>query len=265
MLPELLRSLTLRAPGWARRLGLVHEHVAITFRRRRAAQAWEPHLQASRAAILAATDRCAQRRRALVIGAGDGADVPVAELAARFDELVLTDVVLGPELRRWVRRSRRRVRAEIWDASGALERLARERANADAAHLAAVFAQADPGAPPGDEPDLVISANCISQLGVVPLDAFAAAEDDAFVRRCAAAAARRHLGWLAARSGVRVLLGDLARLDLAPDGRELRRELVPGLEHLRPPDRSWRWMIAPRPELSREFDRVHEVGAWIDG
>ena len=261
MLPELLRSLTLHAPPWAHRLGLVHEHVAITFRRKRTKTAWAPHLAASKAAILSAARRCRTRRRALVIGAGDCADVPVSELAARFDEVVLTDAVLGPEMRRHARKSRGKIRAEIWDATGALTSLAAESHALGPDAAEAVFANADAGPPPGGEPDLVVSANCISQLGVVPLDRFAHVDEN----RCAAAAARRHLHWLSKRAGIRVLLADRVRIDLSETGAELRREHTPGMNGLRQPNELWRWDLAPIPELSREFHRIHEVGAWIDG
>lgn len=259
MLLELLRSFTLHAPPLARRLGLVHEHVAITFRRRRMKAAWAPHLAASRTAILAAAERCTTHRSAFVIGAGDCADVPVAELAARFDEVVLTDVVLGPEMRAFARRSGGRIRAEVWDTTGALATLARQPSSLASSEIEALFAHSDPGPPPGGEPDLVVSANCISQLGIVPLERFSEADE----ARCAAAAARRHLQWLKERPGVRILLGDRARLDISENGRELHRELSPGMNGLREPDRSWQWHLAPIPELSREFNRVHEVGAWI--
>jgi hypothetical protein len=128
-----------------------------------------------------------------------------------------------------------------------------------------LFASSDPGVPPGGEADLVVSANCLSQLGLIPADRLAVAKmDDELASRCAHVAALRHLAWLAARSGVRVLVSDLARLDIAPDGRELaNRTIFEGLE-LRPPDQSWRWDLAPIPEWSREWHRIHEVGAWID-
>ncbi|WP_044891473.1 hypothetical protein [Opitutus terrae] len=70
---------------------------------------------------------------------------------------------------------------------------------------------------------------------------------------------------LAARSSVRVLLGDLARLAVSADGEELKRELVPGMDGLRPPDRSRRWQLAPILEFDPHFHRVHEIDAWIDG
>lgn len=266
MLAELFRYFTLRCPPWARLLGLAYEHAAIATRHRRTATAWAPHLEQSRAAILAAADRCKSRRRVLVIGAGDCRDVPVAELAARFDEVLLTDVVLGPEIRRLAKRSGGRIRAEIWDATGALAELARGVRSLSGNEAVEILSRSDAGPPPGGEPDLVVSANCVSQLGMVPCDRLHAAEDDdKLADRCTAAAARRHQQWLAARSGVRVLLGDRARLDIAPDGRALKREPMPGMDALRKPDRTWRWLLAPIPEWSPEYDRVHEVGAWIDG
>jgi len=266
MLRELLRTLLVSSPSWARRLGLAHENAAIAARHRRCAAAWAPHLAASREAILAAADRCLRRRAALVIGAGDCLDVPVAALAGRFEAVVLADVVLSPAARRCARRAPDRVRCLAWDATGALARLAAATPQADPAEIRRLFAEADPGPPPGGEPDLIVSANCISQLGLVPAHSLPAADrDSSFPDRCAEAAARRHLSWLAARPGVRVLIADAARLDVAPDGSILKRENLRARFGLRPPDRAWRWDLAPIPEWSPDFSRVHEVGAWFDG
>jgi hypothetical protein len=247
-------------------LGLAHEHAAIAARHARVREAWQPHLEASREAILAGADLCTSRRRALVIGAGDCLDVPVAELAGRFDSVLLTDVVLSPAARRWERRLPGRVHCIQWDTTGALDALAPRRRTIRSAGAVSLFASADPGPPPDGEPDLVVSANCLSQLGLVPAHALAAADnDERLPDRCAAAAAKRHLDWLAARRGVRVLLADSARIDLAPDGRQLKREDLRNRFGLRAPDRLWRWNLAPIPEWSPDFHRVHEVGAWFDG
>lgn len=260
-----IHRLLVRSPSWARQLGLAREHVALAARHDRVHAAWTPHLAASRAAILAGAERCASRHRALVIGAGACRDVPVAELTAQFDEVILADVVIGLTARRLARTFRGRVRAVTWDATGTLARLAEEAARLDATGVHQLFATADAGPPPGGEPDLVVSANCMSQLGLVPAHYWDLRRvDEAFKDRCALAAARRHLTWLGERQGVRVLIADMSRLDLAPDGRELKRDsVIDGLK-LRPPDRTWRWNLAPIPEWSPKFHRVHEVGAWID-
>lgn len=266
MLREFVHTWLVSCPPWARSLGLAHEHAAIAARHRRVRAAWASHLAASRQAILAGADRCPQRRLALVIGAGDCLDVPVEELAATFAQVVLADVVLSPRARWRARRAGGRVRCVCWDATGALERLAAARGirSAEARRL---FEEADPGPPPFQgEPDLVVSANCLSQLGLVPGHALPAAEEDeGLPDRCAAAAARVHLAWLARRPGLRVLLADTARLDLDAGGRVVKRDDLRGRFGLRQPDRQWRWELAPVGEWSPRGQRVHEVGAWFDG
>jgi len=265
MLRELIDALRTRCAPGARALGLAYEAAAIAARHRRAGKSWAPHLTACREVILRGAARCRKRERVLVIGAGACFDVPVAELAAQFSEVILADVAVSAVARRWQRRLPGRVRAVAWDATGVLAPLAAKKRTLTATEVMELFASSDPGIPPDGEADLVVSANCLSQLGLIPADQLAAAEaDDELPARCANVAARRHLAWLAVRPGVRVLISDVVRIDIAPDGSELaRRTIFEGLE-LRSPDQSWCWDLAPIPEWSHEWHRVHEVCAWID-
>jgi hypothetical protein len=266
MMFDFLRAWLPECPPWARELGLLHEHQAIARRHQRMQTAWAPHLRASREAILAAAERCPQRRSVLVIGAGDCLDVPVAELAAIFPRVVLADIVVGRAARALARKFPGRVECVAWDASGALAPVAARKAALSAAEAPRLFEQAAAGPPPGGEADLVVSANCISQLGLVPGHALPATAKDADLPdRCAKAAGRRHLQWLAARTGVRILLADIERLNLSPEGKVLKRESLSARYGLARPDRQWRWDLAPIPEWSPDFHRVHEVGAWIYG
>lgn len=252
------------APSWARELGLVREHRAIAKRHARVPAAWAPHLAASRAAVLWAAEKCPARHRALVIGAGDCLDVPVAELAERFERVVLADIVVGAEARRWAKKFPGRVICANWDASGALAAVAAKKETLTPGAALEIFKAAEAGSPPEGEADFVVSANCISQLGLVPGHSLPAAEKDADLPdRCAKAAARRHLDWLAQRTGVRLLLADMARINVGADGRVLKRESLSERYGLRSPDRTWRWDLAPIPEWSPDFHRVHEVGAWV--
>jgi len=266
MFARLFRNFLTICPPAARQLGLLKEHEDIAKRHARVRAAWAPHLASSKQVVLEAAALCPARRRALVIGAGDCLDVPVAELAGLFGEVVLADIVTSAEVRRRERELPGRVRGVNWDASGALAALAAVRETVAPHEAPEIFARADPGQPPGGEPDFIVSANCISQLGLVPGHSLPAyAKDKGLPERCAKAAARRHLAWLAQRPGVRVLLADAARLDLGPDGRQLKKETLHERFGLPKPDRTWRWDLAPIPEWSRDFHRVHEVGAWIYG
>ncbi len=206
---------------------------------------------------------CARRRCVVIVGAGSCLDVPVAELAQQFEMVVLADVVTSLPARRFARRFPGRVRLVTWDATGALERLVAAKCGTPA-EIAACFEEAEPGALPGGAPDLVVSANCLSQLGLV-VDTLAPGCTDDERWRGVAAAARRHLAWLDGQPGVRLLLADVARLEVPPAGAEgLREDCLEGLG-LREPDRRWRWDIAPIPEYSARVHRVHEVGAWLAG
>jgi len=264
MLFRILRRLATSCSPAARQLGLLREHEDIARRHLRVRSAWASHLAESRQVVLDTAQRCSRRRRALVIGAGDCLDVPVAELAAIFDEVVLADIVTSAEVRRWARKLPGKVRTVNWDASGALATLAAARETVAGHEALEIFAHADPGPPPGGEPDFIVSANCISQLGLVPGHSLAATgKDKGLPDRLAKVAAKRHLEWLERQPGVRLLLADAARLDLAPDGRVLKRETLHERFGLPKPARTWRWDLAPIPEWSRDFHRVHDVGAWV--
>lgn len=266
MFTRLFRNFLTSCPPAGRQLGLLKEHEDIAKRHARVRAAWAPHLASSKQVVLEVAARCPSRRRALVIGAGDCLDVPVTELAGMFGEVVLADIVTSAEVRRRERELPGRVRGVNWDASGALAALAAVRETVAPHEAPEIFARAEPGPPPGGEPDFIVSANCISQLGLVPGHSLPAyAKDKGLPERCAKAAARRHLAWLAQRPGVRVLLADAARLDIGPDGRQLKKETLHERFGLPKPDRTWRWDLAPIPEWSRDFHRVHEVGAWIYG
>lgn len=266
MFARLFRNFLTDCPPAARQLGLLREHEDIAKRHARVRAAWAPHLAESRKVVLEMAQRCPRRERVLVIGAGDCLDVPVEELAGMFGRVVLADIVTSAEARRWERRLPGRVQGVNWDASGALAALAAVRETVAPHEAPEIFARADPGPPPGGEPDYVVSANCISQLGLVPGHSLPAyARDKSLPDRCAKAAARRHLAWLDERPGVRLLLADAARLNIGPDGRQLKKETLHERFGLPKPDRIWRWDLAPIPEWSRDFHRVHEVGAWIYG
>jgi hypothetical protein len=52
-------------------------------------------------------------------------------------------------------------------------------------------------------------------------------------------------------------------LNVAADGRELKRKNLSSRYGLPKPDQFWRWNLAPIPEWAPDFHRDHEVGAWF--
>ena len=93
MWPEWLEGWLTPCPRPYRALGYLHELLGIRRRHRRWRRAWAAHCQRSRELLLRAADRCPTQRKAVVFGSGWLYDVPLAELAARFREVVLVDVI----------------------------------------------------------------------------------------------------------------------------------------------------------------------------
>src|SRR4051794_1867981 len=102
MLLKLLQYAVTPCPWYVRRMGYLGELLGIKARYARCRAAWEPHLQNTRTIITRAAAKCAQRRKAVVLGSGLLLDVPLAELAGAFREVILVDVVHPLEVR-WQR------------------------------------------------------------------------------------------------------------------------------------------------------------------
>jgi hypothetical protein len=267
MILEALEYLLSPCPWAWRRMGYLHEQIAIDACLSRNRRAWEPHLQASRKVILQASGRCPKGGTAFLVGAGLQHDLPLADLCAHFDQVLLGDLVHRPRRRLGMRMQHPRVRCVEHDASGVLAELYREGRQWSEEDLLRRVEQAVPGYPRelGQAPALLVSASLCSQLSLLPLEWLERERNfsEGFGRRLEAAFTGAHLRWLAAAPGVRVLISDLARCEIDEDGRETSRREVAGLERLPKPEATWRWRLAPIPERSKKRHHEHVVGAWV--
>ena len=73
---------------------------------------WRSHLEASRERILEAADLAGQADVATVLGSGLGMEIPLAELAGRFDRLILVDLD-GPSMLQSLHQVPRNLRARV--------------------------------------------------------------------------------------------------------------------------------------------------------
>lgn len=258
MLRELMALWRDRGSPLARILGQDREAVSIDARHRRCRAAWETHLAATRALILEAAAAVPEGGTALILGSGACLDVPVAELAARFESVVLVDAH-HPRRARRIAREHPGVRLVEADATG-LARLAREAARGRA-RLPDPVPPPDPV--PGIAPAFTASVNLASQLPI-PFygllgEGIAEEARQAFYQGLI----RAHLDWLAGLPG-RVCLACDTVWERVDGERSLeRRDALEGLG-LPPPDRTWIWSIAPRPEESHAYDRQNRVAGFLD-
>ncbi len=260
MLHELITYLTTPCPAHVRRLRYLYEIIGLRARRRRHREAWRPHLGNTRAFVLAAAARCDRCDSVAVYGAGLLLDLPLAELASRFRQVYLLDIV-------WLREARRQ--AGRYPNVTLVEHDATSVAQAFHDHVRqgqAGFPAALP-APPECvlRADLVVSLNLLSQLPVMPREyALGHVKDldpgqlDAWCRRLVEA----HFALLRSLDGRVCLVGDHAYVKRNREGRVVDSgSTVYGLA-LPEPDAAWTWPVAPLGEGDRDTATELSVGAW---
>ncbi|MFO0844041.1 MAG: hypothetical protein U0797_16845 [Gemmataceae bacterium] len=247
MLGEWLERLWTTCPPHLRDMGCLREMLGLRRRHRWFRRAWEPHCSRSRRLVLDAAGRCGRRRRAVVFGSGWLHDVPLDELAAMFEEVILVDL-FHPLAVRWRARKYRNVRLVADDVTGVLGEVWRagfERRGSS-----------PPSGPPGqarrlDTPpaDLAVSLNLLSQLPCMA---------ESYLLRCRSHTSgeilawgrdviRAHLAYLESLPGVVALVTDVAvrtavrpaekgtlfGVELPYEGETWEWSLVPGAETLR--------------------------------
>ena len=257
MILELLEYLTTDCPAYARRLGYLKEAIAIKARYRRHCEAWGPHLARSRAVINAASQACPQRRTALVLGSGLLLDIPLGALAAAFERVVLVDVVHLRAARRIAARyaNVEMMTEDVTGLAGDIEARLRDGWRGASVPAPVLFHD-------DDSIDLVVSANILAQLPVMPAAALrCAGADDIAVGLFCAAVLRAHLGYLAGFAAGVCLITETERETYGPDGEILR--IDPALYGITLPGDGdgWTWDLAPVGEISRQYGiRNHVAG-----
>src|SRR4051812_29210122 len=157
MIGEFLRYLTTFAPERVRKFGYLQRLIALEFRAKRCANAWQPHLRASRNFIVKAADLCEHQNLAVVVGSGLLLEVPLKALSGRFERVELVDIFHMPQVRAEARKYLN-VRLLTGDVTGIFAAISERRPPGP--HVPAPPARI----PHVKEADLVVSCNCLTQL-----------------------------------------------------------------------------------------------------
>ncbi|MEM6390500.1 MAG: hypothetical protein AAF825_11730 [Pseudomonadota bacterium] len=244
-------------------MGYVREVTMTGKRGASEAHAWDSHLASTRAAIEACLPDPGAGRggAAMIIGAGNLLDIPLEALSASFEDVALVDI-FHPRFNRARIRGQGNIRLVQADVTGV------SRAVFDAARRRRVATLPKP-APPNLSPrrvDLIVSVNLLSQLSVIPCAYLQAhcpgippARLDAFARELR----QSHLDWLGQSAHRVCLVSDVTRIERFTDGREIRKDIVAGV-NLPAPDLAWDWHIAPLGGVYRDRDVTHRVQAHLD-
>ncbi len=258
MLTEWFTHLTTACPPLARKLGYLRESIAIRSRYRRCKTAWQPHLESSQAALLESLHACSDFRTALVFGSGLLLDIPLSELASRFENVWLVDLIHLPEVRRAARRYAN-VRCLSCDITGFLEQM--EALSPNNLNL-------PPPASFLDNPtvDWVASVNLLSQLPLLPLDWLRKrfpGIDEVMLEEWSTQLMRQHLDYLAAFAAPTCLLADMEQTTYEQNGEVIEHaDFAAKLDFEHQAFAQWRWDIAPPGEIASGIGRFHRVAAY---
>jgi hypothetical protein len=257
MLGEWFTYLTTPCPRYLREMGYLRELVGVRSRFRRCRGPWANHLDNCRKLIIEAAGACRRRRRAVILGSGFLYDIPLAELSSLFEDVVLVDLLHPRAARRLGRRYANVVFVEH-DVIGVLSAL-----HVVVERGGETLPRPDLGSLPGEDADLMVSANLLSQLSLLPrmyLERRGFSEGiDEFSR----ALVQCHLSDLAAFPGIACLITDVERLTLEDDEVIASEDPLFGVP-LPYRGREWVWNIAPRPEVHRHRDYRHRVLGVVD-
>ena len=255
MLSEWIERWFTTCPPFLEEMGLLREMLGIRKCWQQYRDAWEPHCRRSRQVVLDAAARCPSRRRAVILGSGWLHDVPLPELVSLFDEVTLVDL-FHPRLTREAVKSLPNVRLVGADVTRTLEgvhRAARTRNS--------VLPTAMPNLFLGEEIDLVVSLNLLSQLPCMSEWYLrkARSHDEPTIAAFARGLIESHLAYLQKFSGVVALVSDVALERIGPQG-----QVIPAggtLYGCEMPFRgeSWLWDLVPAAP-GRRGERLQIVG-----
>lgn len=248
----------------ASRLGYLKEAIAFESRHRRCGGAWRDHLAHCHTAVRESLARCERHGTALVMGSGLALEYPLAELAARFERVVLADMVHLRSVRRLAAGHANVTLVEM-DLTGIANRLLAHDGTPGVADLEQWSRQA-PALPANlGRIDWVLSANLLSQLPLLPVAWLARrrpAPDETTLERFGRRLMQRHLDLLASFDAERLLFADAEHTVRDAAGTIVEHTDFAGAlgldEHA---FASWSWPLAPPGELAAGWSREHRVVA----
>ena len=228
----------------------VRYSVNLWARANRCQKVWAEHEENSRRFILAATAKLRQKRTAVVLGSGLVRDVPLRQLAAVFDTVVLVDLVHLASVRSrlyWQRQNN--IVLNSRDLSG-YEDL---KAGKEPEPLS--FLRLVPYL------DLVISANLLSQIGTGARHRLEKEPAGAMPEDTLARLIRAHIDGLSGLPCKVCLITDTGFEVIDKNGALHQQEDL--LHGVKPPKfaQRWNWPVVPFGEESKDYQIIHKVVA----
>lgn len=224
--------------------------VNLWARANRCQKAWADHEESSKRFILSTMAKLKQRRTAVVLGSGLLRDVPLQQLAATFDTVVLVDLVHLASVRTALyARHSKTVVLNHRDLSGYGDLELRKPVEPLS------FLRLVPYL------DLVVSANLLSQIGTGIRNRLEKQPDPTMPQDTLPRLVQGHLDGLAGLPCKACLITDTSFEVIDKNGTRHQQEdllygvSIPKIAH------QWDWPVVPFGEESRDYQIIHKVVA----
>lgn len=266
MLVESLAWLRARSDRVQRKLGYVSEAVALNARYVRCQSAWQSHLELSQRFIVSAIKQCHAHRHALILGAGNCLDVPLDELSAAFERVILVDAVKLAQTETKIKRYQ--------NVDFCVHDITEVNRDLISGHELASLQQLSNTVPRkfinDNKIDLVVSLNLLSQLPLLPMRYLRSREtfSDDEINAIGLNLMRVHCRYLQQFDATRVLIFDAEQWQedaLGQRHESLCLQQWLNSEQLLPASQlveEWQWTVAPAGEQA-EWSTQHRVQALL--
>jgi len=258
MISEALKYLTTPCPRPLRAMGYLTELIALEARFRRCRSHWQPHLDKTRSVIAEAVSATARYDKVVVLGCGILTDIPIDLLCTTFAEVQLVDVCFLRQTRNALRQYAN-IQWRLCDITGVARPVYDWVAGKPDAE--------SPPTPtsPGDitlaGADLVISANILSQLPLLPLEYLQKKKpdlDEETLFGFAEGIVKHHLEFLQTAPATICLISEVERQMC--DGQTVveREDPLFGVPLVQSGE-EWFWDMAPKTETAGDVDIRNRV------
>jgi hypothetical protein len=247
-------------PDYVRDMDFLNQAIALKGRFERRRAGWLPHLDHTKKFVIQAAQACRNKQKVVVLGSGLLLDVPVAELAELFDEVLLVDIVHLPEATERTK-PYGNVRHVFSDVTGISEAVynAVNTGRSDLPLTTPVFPGVD------ETTGLVVSLNILSQLYAFPCQYVVnntSIHSSQILQDWCNGIVRAHFLALQALPCDVCLVADYEYIWRDEAGAVVEQGSTLRDCTLINPEASWTWHITPASEDPRRLAKELQVGAW---
>lgn len=262
MIYEALIFLLTPTTPLAKKYGFLYQSIALQQRYKRCRSFWLSHLKNCQDLFLETIKDLPQKKKVIILGSAHLHEIPLHLLEENFEEIVLVDVI-HPLRHHMIAKKNKRLKLITLDLSKALDKLDQVK---DLEGLKKLTETLENEELFSFEADLVVSANIMSQLALLPMEhvekktktALELSEKDDLCRRFA----EMHLKSLLSCKGRKLIYADREVIYLDKDENETYRGGYSvdftSFEKIK----DWEWYIAPLNEASKEYALKMKVEAY---